>query len=186
MRSPASARFVFEVEEADDAVRIAHRRDFRIGDHDRLVGVAHREQRAALDAGRAVADDPVEVLAQFADDALDALVGQRVLVAGLGGREQGERVDPLVADERLGELGVAIGDVDEVEDDPPLRAHHEVEIAQADVEIDDADLLAAMRERRAERGGRGGLAHAAFSRCYYDHLAHGGCPQKELNSGRGA
>ncbi len=85
-------------------------------------------------------------------------------------------LDPLVADQRLRELGVALSDVDEVVDDPPLRAEHEVEIAQADVEIDDADLLAGLRERRADRGGRGGLAHPAFSGRYDDHLAHGLVP----------
>ena len=48
------------IEHADDAVGIAHRGDLGIGDDDGLVGIAHRQRGAALDAGRAVADDPVE------------------------------------------------------------------------------------------------------------------------------
>ena len=52
-----------------------------------------------------------------------------------------------------GELGVALHDVDEVVDDAPLGAHDEVEVAQADVEIDDDDVLArlAPAPRRAPR-----------------------------------
>ena len=81
-------------------------------------------------------------------------------------------VEPLVADQRLRELGVALDDVDEVVDDPPLGAHDEVEIAQADVEIDDHDVLAGLRQRGAERGGRGGLADAALAGCHDQNLGH--------------
>ena len=160
------------IEKADDAVGVADGRDFRIGHHDRLVGEAHREQRAALDARRTVAKHPIEAVPQLADDSLDALVSESVLVAGLRGRKQVQRVDPLVADQRLRQLGVPLGDVDEVIDDPPLCAQHEVEVSQPDVEIDDADALAGLCERRADRRGRGGLAHPAFSGCDYDHFAH--------------
>ena len=61
------------VEQADDAVGVAHRGDFRVGDDDGDVGMAHGQRRAALDAGRAVADDPVELLAQLVDHPGDAL-----------------------------------------------------------------------------------------------------------------
>ena len=54
------------VEQADDAVGIAHRGDFRIGYDDGSVGMPHGERRAALDACRAVADHPVETFAQLA------------------------------------------------------------------------------------------------------------------------
>ena len=97
---------------------------------------------------------------------------ESVLVAGLRGRQQVQSVDPLVADQRLRQLGVSLRDVDEVIDDPPLRAEHKVEVPQANVEIDDADALAALRERRANRRGRGGFAHPAFARCDHDDLAH--------------
>ncbi len=161
--SPRSARSVFEVEETDDAVGVAHRRDFRIGDHDRLVSVPHRQKRAPLDAGRAVAEHVVERLAQFTDDSLDALRGQRVLVARLRGGEQMQRLDALVPDQRLRELGVALRHIDEVEDDAPLRAHDQIEVAQANIEIDDADALSALRQRDSKRRRRGGFAHPALS-----------------------
>ena len=61
----------------------AHRRHFGIGDDDGLVGKAHGEHGAALDAGRAVAYDIIETAAHLRNDAADAFVGQRVLVAGL-------------------------------------------------------------------------------------------------------
>ncbi len=161
--SPRSARNVFEVEKTDDAVGVAHRGHFRIGDHDRLVGVPHRQKRASLDACRAVAEHVVERLAQFADHPLHALRGQRVLVARLRGREQVQRLDALVPDQRLRELGVALRNIDEIEDDPPLRAHDQIEVAEANVEIDNADAPSALRERHAKRRRRGGFAHAALS-----------------------
>ena len=79
---------------------------------------------------------------------------------------------PLVADQRLGQLGVALDDVDQVVDDAALGAHHQVEVAQADVEIDDHDVLARLRQRRAERGRRGRLADAALARCDDQDLGH--------------
>src|SRR6266536_1202565 len=50
--------------------------------------------------------------AERADHVLDAFFGERVLVAGLRRREEMERVEALVADQRLAELGVALDDVD--------------------------------------------------------------------------
>ena len=151
------------IEEADDPVGIAHRGDFRVGDDDRLVRVPHRQKRASLDARRTVAENVVERLAQFADDPLDAVGGQRILVARLRGREQVQSVDALIADQRLRELGVALRHIDKVKDDAPLRAHHQIEIAQPDVEIDDADAPSALGERDAKRRGRGGFAYTTLS-----------------------
>ena len=70
---------------------------------------------------------------------------------------------PLVADQRLRQLGVALHDVDEVEHDAALGAHDQVEVAQADVEVDDDHVLPALRQRRAERGRGGRLADAALA-----------------------
>ena len=81
----------------------------------------------------------------------------------LRGGEQVQRVDALIPDHRLRELGVALSHIDEIKDDAPLGAHDQIEIAQPDVEIDDADALSALRERRPERRRRGGFAHAALS-----------------------
>ena len=94
---------------------------------------------------------------------VDAFVGQRVLVAGLRGRQQRQRVDALVADQRLRQLGVALHDIDQVEHHAALGTHHQVQVAQADVEIDHDHVLALLRQRGAEGRGRGRLADAAFS-----------------------
>ena len=125
--------------------------------------IAHGERGAAFDAGRAVAQDPVEPAPELGDDAADALVGQRVLVPRLRGRQQPEIFQPLVADQRLRQLGDALHHVDEVEHHAAFGAHHEVEVAQADVEIDHHDVLPALRKRRAERGRRGGLSNASLA-----------------------
>ena len=68
---------------------------------------------------------------------------QRVLVAGLRGRQDVQVLDPLVLDQRLMQADAVVDDVDEVEHDPALAAHDQVEVAQADVEVDDDGLLAA-------------------------------------------
>jgi len=60
--------------------------------------MAHGQRRAALDAGGAIADDPVEGALKGGDDLLDTFRRQVVLVAGLGGRQQIERFQALVAD----------------------------------------------------------------------------------------
>src|SRR5262249_28644107 len=62
-------------------------------------------------------------------------------------------------------------DVDEVEDDAPLAAHDEVEIAQADVEVDHHRLLAAHREPGAQGGRGSGLADPALARGDDDHMS---------------
>ena len=60
-----------------------------------------------------------------------------------------ERVDALIADQGLCELGVALRHIDEVEDDPPFRAHHQIKIPQSDIEVDHADAPASLCERSA-------------------------------------
>ena len=73
---------------ADDAVGVADGRNLRVGDDDGHIDESHGEGGAALDAGRAVADDPVELCAQLFDDARDAVFGEGVLVAGLRRRQK--------------------------------------------------------------------------------------------------
>src|SRR5437763_157077 len=127
---------------------------------------------AALDAGGAVADHPVEPLAQLGDAAPHPLLRQRVLVARLRGGEQVERVDPLVADQRLLQLHVAVGDVDQVVHDPTLGPHDEIEIAQADIEVDHHDVLPGLRQRGAEGSSRRRLSDASLAGCDYEDFRH--------------
>ena len=109
---------------------------------------------------------------QLRDDVADPFLGQRILVAGLRRRQQPQILQALVADQRLRKLGNALDDIDQVEHDPPFRPHDKVEIAQADVEIDDHHLLSHLRERRAEgcRGSR--LADAAFAGRHDQYFGH--------------
>jgi len=100
----------------------------------------------------AVADHPVKSGAQIEDHAGDAFLGQRVLVAGLRGRKQVERVEAFVADQRLGQLGDALDHIDEVEYHAPFGAHDEIEVAQSDIEIHDDDVVSQPRQRGAQRG----------------------------------
>jgi len=117
----------------------------------RDLGITHGQRRAALDARRAVANDPVKPLAHLVDHALDALFRERVLVSRLGRGEQVERLHALVADQRLAQVRFALGHIDEIEHHAALGAHHEIEIAQANVKIDDRHLLAGLREGGAQR-----------------------------------
>ncbi len=134
--------------------------------------MVHGELSAALDAGGGVADHPIELRAKLFHHPGDAFVGEGILVPGLGGREQVETFEPLVLDQGLRKLGVAVNDVDEVVDHPALGTHDEVEVTQTDVEIDDAHALSALREGRSEgRGGRR-LADAALARCDDENLCH--------------
>src|SRR6185437_12198901 len=54
--------------------------------------------------------------------------------------------------------------------------HHQVEVAQADVEIDDDHALPTLRQRRAERRCGGRLADAAFSAGHDQNLGHSDVP----------
>jgi len=62
--------------------------------------------------------------------------------------------------------------IDEIEHDAPFGAHDEIEIAQADVEIDDDGLVAALGERRPHGSRGGGLAHASLARRHNQHFGH--------------
>src|SRR5216683_3275849 len=52
------------------------------------------------------------------------------------------------------------------------RSHHQIEVAQADVEVDHRDLLPGLRERGAQRGGGRRLADAALAGCDHEDLGH--------------
>ena len=112
--------------------------------------------------GGAVADHPVELRPQLRDDLCDPVLSQAILVLALRGRQQSERVQALVSNEGLRELGLAFDDVDEIKDHASLGTHHEVEIAQADIEVDDHHLLSSLCKRRPQRCCRGRLADSAL------------------------
>ena len=91
-------------------------------------------------------------------------------------QEGGEHVElfvVLVLDEGLVERGFAVDHVHEVVHHAAFAAHDEVEVAQADVEVDHAGLVAAKREARGEARARGRLADAALAGGDDDDLGHG-------------
>jgi hypothetical protein len=96
---------------------------------------------------------------------LDTFFGQRILVAGLrsGQHEQIAVIAVLVLDQRLSECRFAVEDIDQVIDDAALTAHDQIEVAQADIKIDDGSLVAAQGEARGEAGAGGGLADTALA-----------------------
>ncbi len=100
---------------------------------------------------------------------------QCVLVAGLRGGKQEERLDALVANEGLRQLGSSLDDIDEVVDHPAFGPHDQIEVAQAHVEIDHDNGLAGSRQRGTQGGSRGRLADAALPGCHHHdppHLRH--------------
>src|SRR5690606_8381814 len=110
--------------------------------------------------------------------ALDTLLGERVLVAGLAGGQDVQRVDLLVLDQGLREAGLAVDDVDEVVHHAALATHDEVEVAQADVEIDDGGLVTAQGQAGGKTGAGGGLAHPALAGGDDDDSGHVRTPWK--------
>ncbi len=64
----------------------------------------------------------------------------------MGGRQDEEIFAALVLDQGLIEVGFLVDDIDEIVDHPPFTAHDEVQIAQADIEIDDHGAMPAEGE----------------------------------------
>ena len=79
------------------------------------------------------------------------------------GGEGIEVFDALVLDECLVQVGFAVDDVDEVIHDATLDAHDEVEVAQADIEVDDAGFEALEGEAAGDAGAGRGLPYSAFA-----------------------
>jgi hypothetical protein len=62
--------------------------------------------------------------------------------------------------------------LDKVVHDAALAAHDEIEVAQADIEVDDRGLEAAHGEARGKAGAGGGLAHPAFAGSHHNNTCH--------------
>ena len=97
---------------------------------------------------------------------------ERVLVARLRGGQHVQVLDALVADQRLLQLGLVADHVDEVVDDPALAAHDQVQVAQADVEVDRDGLEPGLGDPGGDVGAGGGLADPALTRGDDDDFGH--------------
>ncbi|VXB80558.1 hypothetical protein PSEUDO8O_170545 [Pseudomonas sp. 8O] len=168
----------FARQQAEHTVGVTYRGHFRVGHDDGFVGEIHRQVGAFLDTGRRVADHVFEILRQLGDDFLDTFEGQRVLVTGLAGGQHVQVLEALVLDQGLGQGGFAIDDVDEVIHHAAFAAHDQVEVTQADVEVDDDGLVAAQGETGADGSAGGGFTDATFAGSDYEDLGQGDSPQK--------
>jgi len=77
---------------------------------------------------------------------------------------------PFIANKGLGEVGIALNDIDHVIDHPAFGPHHQIQIAQADIKIHHGDGLPVPGQRRAKRRGRCGFANAALAGGYNHHF----------------
>jgi hypothetical protein len=148
------ARTALALQDAEDAVGVAHRGDLGVGHDDGFVGEGQGHHGTPFDAGRGVADDVVEAhVLELLEHLLDAFFGQRVLVARLGGRQDEEVLAVLVLDQGLVQVGFTVHHIDQVVHHATFAAHDEVEVAQAHVEVDDGGLEAA----QGQTGGNAAL-----------------------------
>ena len=109
----------------------------------------------------------------------DAVLGQRLLVAGLTGGQHVEILQALVLDQRLVQRGVAVDDVDEVVDYPALAAHDEIQVTQADIEVDDDGFVPSQGESGAQCGAGSGFTHASLAGSNNEDLGQGKSPLNE-------
>ena len=159
-------------EQSENAVGVAHGRDFRIHDHDGAIGEVHCEVGPLLDAGGRIAQNEIEAVGdEFVEHATHAFERQRILVACLRSCEHEQRVDAFVFDQRLFQRRFALDDVDEVVHHAALAAHDQVEVAQADVEVDDGDFLAALGQAAGNAGRSCRFADTALARGNNDDLS---------------
>src|SRR3546814_13581537 len=118
-----------------------------------------------------ISDWSSDVCSSDLEHAAHPFLRERVLVARLRGGKDVEAGDALVLDQRLTQPGLAVDDVDEVVDDAALAPHHQVEVAEAEIEVDDHRLVPPQRQPGADGGPGGGLADAALSRCHADQFS---------------
>jgi len=62
--------------------------------------------------------------------------------------------------------------VDQVIHHATFAAHDQVQVAQADVEVDHGRLVAAQGQARGKAGAGGGLAHPSLAGGHHDDLGH--------------
>src|SRR3546814_9276195 len=79
-------------------------------------------------------------------DALPSFTGQGVFIASLRCGQNEQVFKLFIAYQRLVKGGLALNDIDEVIDHTAFAAHDQVQVAQADVEIDDDGFMAFHRQ----------------------------------------
>ncbi|CAI8924572.1 NAD-specific glutamate dehydrogenase [Priestia megaterium] len=166
-------------QQAQHAVRVTYGGDFRVGHDDRFVSEVHGQVGTFLDTGRGVADHEFEVFFQLHQDFFYAFLGQRVFVAGLTGGQHVEVFQALVFDQGLLQVGFAVHHVDEVIHHAALATHDQVEVTQADVEVDDNCFVTTQSEAGTDSGAGGGLTHTTLAGCNHENLGQGVLPLRK-------
>jgi len=82
----------------------------------------------------------------------------------------------LILDQGLVQRGFAVDHIDQVVDHTALAAHDQVQITQADVEVDNRGLVAAQCQAGCKTGAGGGLAHTALAGGNNNDFCHDGLP----------
>jgi hypothetical protein len=102
------------IQHADNAIGITDGGDLRV-DHDNgCIRMLHRQRRFCLDPGRAIRDHLIKLRLQLGNDTGNPGLSQAILVQALRSGQKSKRVNALVPDQRLGELRLALDDVDQV------------------------------------------------------------------------
>ena len=93
---------------------------------------------------------------------------QGILIPRLRRGQDVEAIDPFVLDQSLVQAGIPVDHIDEIENDPALAAHDQIEITQPYVEIDDGGFETLQGQPGTEGCGGGGLTNTAFTRSHND------------------
>ncbi|MNT94692.1 hypothetical protein D3C72_2364320 [compost metagenome] len=78
----------------------------------------------------------------------------------------------LVLDQRLGQRRFFVDDVDQVVHHAAFAAHDQVQITQADVEVDHHGFVSAQGQAGRKAGAGSGLADTALTGRYNDNSCH--------------
>ena len=153
------------MQNAEDAVGIAHTGNLGIGGYDGFVGKIQCHQRALFDTGGRIADDEFKthLAGQRVQYFFHAFFGQRVFVACLRGRQDEQFVAMFVFNQSLVEGGFPLDDVDQVVYHAAFAAHNQIQVAQADVEVDNGGFMAAECQTGSNARTGGGFTHTAFA-----------------------
>ena len=102
------------LQDAQDAVGVAHAGHFGIGGNDGFVGKIQRHQRTGFDTGGRIANHEFEVqfFGKLGEYAFHAFAGECVFIAGLRGGQYEQVVAMLVFNQCLVQCGFVLDNVD--------------------------------------------------------------------------
>ena len=78
----------------------------------------------------------------------------------------------LILDQCLTDPAISFNDIYQIVDDPVFQPHHDIQIPQPDIGIDQNHLFIHTGKPRSDVRCRRRLSDSAFSGCNYDNLTH--------------